>query len=63
MHCSYAVDVVLLGSEAAVGSEATVAAHLAMTEVTNLSHSRFLCSTQLCWRQGVLAPGYAAWGV
>ena len=41
MHCSYAVDAVLLGSEAAFGSEATVAAHSAITEVTSLSHSRF----------------------
>ena len=49
----------LSGSEAAVGSEATVAAHSAMTEVTGLSH---LLSTRLCWRQSVWAPGYAAWG-
>ena len=55
-----AVGAVLLGSEAAVGCEATVAAYSAMTEVTGLSHLR---STQLHWRQSVLAPGYAAWGV
>ena len=59
MHRSYAVGAVLLGSEVAVGCEATVAAHSAMTEVTDLSH---LHSTRLCWHQSVLAPGYAAWG-
>ena len=60
MRRSYTVDVVLSGSEAAVGSDAIVTAHSAMTEVTGLSH---LHSTRLCWRQSVLAPGYAAWGV
>ena len=62
MRRPYAAGAVLSGSEAAVGSEATVAAHSAMTEVTNLSHSKFLRSTQLCWHQSVMAPGYAAWG-
>ena len=56
----YAAGAVLLGREVAVGCEATVAAHSAMTEVTGLSH---LHNTRLCWRQSVLAPGYAAWGV
>ena len=59
MRSPYAAGAVPLGSEAAVGSEATVAAHSVMTEVTGLSH---LHSTRLCWCQSVRAPGYAAWG-
>ena len=55
----YGAGAVLSGSEVTVGSEATVAAHSAMTKVTVLSR---LHSTRLCWRQSVLAPGYAAWG-